>query len=95
MKNFILFIIFLSTKVIYTGWVTTKLWLWFIVPFGISVITLSHAIGIMVLVALLTHQNPIKVETETSEEKTTALIATFFIGMLTSSALLLIGWIVS
>lgn len=38
------------------GLVLTKLWVWFVVPLGPPPIGVAHALGIAVLVGLLTHQ---------------------------------------
>ena len=40
------------------GWVLLCLWEWFVIPaFGVSAITIWQAIGIDLLVSLLTHQH--------------------------------------
>lgn len=68
------------------GWVITKLWGWYVVPFGIPQISLAHAIGLNYLITYLTacyHK-----ESRTLTERIIIPIATPLI-------FLLMGWIVS
>jgi hypothetical protein len=64
-----LFVLFWATPmIILRGWVITKLWGWFIIPFGIQPLTLPHAIGIGLILTFLTAQTLGK-SAETLEEK--------------------------
>lgn len=40
-------------QIVYTGWVITKLWLWFMVPLGVPAIGIAHAIGLGILISLI------------------------------------------
>ena len=42
------------------GYVLAQLWRWFVVPLGGPAVDVVHAIGISLLVAMLTHQSPPK-----------------------------------
>lgn len=48
--------IFFIASVILHGWVFSILWEWFIVPYGLPIIDIPHAIAISLIVAFLTHQ---------------------------------------
>lgn len=37
-----------------SGWVITKLWEWYVVPFEIPQITIAHAVGLDLLISYLT-----------------------------------------
>lgn len=50
------FIICLSAVI--NGYVLTILWTWFVVPFGISPINIPWAVGLCLILSLLTHQIP-------------------------------------
>ena len=39
------------------GWVLTYLWGWFLVPLGLPPIGIAHAIGVALLVGMITHQS--------------------------------------
>jgi len=55
LKTLVGFIADLISTVIH-GWVLSLLWLWFLVPLGLPTLAIAHAIGIGVLVGLLTNQ---------------------------------------
>ncbi len=44
--------------VAWAGFVISKLWLWFVVPFGLPVIGMWHGAGIDILLSFITHQTP-------------------------------------
>lgn len=45
----------------WSGWVLTKLWAWFLVPtFGAPVLPIAAAIGIAALVSFITYQSPVR-----------------------------------
>jgi hypothetical protein len=74
------------------GFVLTKLWLWFIVPtFGLPKLSIPIAIGLALVVGLLTeHSNQHKDDRETSD-KVAAIIGS----LLTPFLVLLCGYIVT
>lgn len=56
MKSFIKFLLAVI-GVILKGFVLSKLWLWFIVPiFNLPILSIPIAIGISIIVAMLTYQ---------------------------------------
>ena len=53
----ILIVIMLPISIFLKGFVLSRLWLWFMVPLGVMPITLAHAYGLAVMIALFTvHQ---------------------------------------
>lgn len=50
-------VIIVSISAIINGWALLHLWQWFIVPLGVPSLTLSWAIGISLVVGLLTNHN--------------------------------------
>ncbi len=70
MAKFIGWLIVLALDIpaiIFRGFVLASLWLWFIVPLGLSPIGKAHAIGIAILIALLT-KNPNAAEKGDNED---------------------------
>jgi hypothetical protein len=51
------------------GYVLSWLWLWFIVPLGLREISVVHAIGISILIAMLTRGLPKTTPKPTAEEE--------------------------
>ena len=73
---------------ILNGFVITKLWVWFIVPFfGLQQISMAPAIGVALLVSLLTRQYVPNNENKRLEP----LVLAFLYPLIT----LLFGWIVT
>ena len=70
---------------ILNGFVITKLWAWFIVPFGLQQIPMAPAIGVALLVSLLTRQYVPNNENKILEP----LVLAFLYPLIT----LLFGWI--
>jgi uncharacterized SAM-binding protein YcdF (DUF218 family) len=66
------------------GWVLSVMWRWFIVPLGVPALTIPAAIGVALVVGMLTHQtrNSDEIEWET-------LLASAFINPLLA---LVVGW---
>ena len=52
---------------LFRGFVLAKMWLWFIVPFGVLELGVVHAIGLSLLVSFLTYQHDAKEEKKKSE----------------------------
>ena len=85
---FILIPILTVYSVVAQGFVISWLWEWYIVPLGMSSLTLIHAYGISLILYVTTHQHTVykNANNELSGEKiTTGLIAPWWA--------LLIGWI--
>jgi hypothetical protein len=81
----------------YRGWVFSVLWGWFVAPyFGLPVLPVTVAMGVTLLVGLITH--PLRTE-ETEEEKKTPIGERLIFGLLlsffSSSLMLLFGWIIT
>ncbi len=68
------------------GWVITKLWGWYVVPFGIPQISVAHAIGIDLLMSYLTMHY-------TKSER--SIVERIIISVGTPLMFLLFGWIIS
>lgn len=75
------------------GYVLSVLWRWFMVPtLGLPVLSVPQAIGIALVVGMLTHQNYHYPEKE--DEKTSTKVTRFLEPFLAPFATLLVGWIV-
>lgn len=48
---------------VFSGWVVTCLWDWFVVPFGMKSITVPHAMGLTILAQLI-------INTDIDQDKT-------------------------
>lgn len=74
------------------GWVLSILWRWFMVPtLGLPALSVAQAIGIALVVGMLTHQSHHSSEDEDEKiVKVVRLIDPF----LTPFVILLIGWVV-
>ena len=71
MKNSLSFIAVIAVGVlyfIYIGWVFSDLWNWFLTPLGMIEITKTHAIGILLIVALAKGNNPIPKNKDTKTQ---------------------------
>ena len=58
MTKFLVSLLYLLTFllcIVFSGFVTTELWLWFAVPLGAPVIGIAHALGLRMLVTVATH----------------------------------------
>lgn len=73
------------------GFVTSYLWYWFLVPFGLPAITVSHAIGLALLVGMFTQAQ--KSDTD-KMDLDDALKVLFTHGILAPLFVLLVGYIV-
>jgi membrane protein implicated in regulation of membrane protease activity len=56
-------------NVIYSGWVLSLLWLWFIVPLGVASINVPWAIGLLLIVRLLPVRNFPRFDDEKNQVK--------------------------
>lgn len=64
--------------ILLNGWVLSWLWLWFMVPLGLPVISLAHSIGIAGIVGFMTKQyTSDKNEEEKYERMAYGLLAPF------------------
>jgi hypothetical protein len=88
--------IFISCAVvnIWSGFVLTKLWAWFIVPtFALVPLTLAPAIGVALVVSYLTHQS--RPSTKSDKDAAEQFIESVVLGLLYPAIVLFVGWIVS
>jgi len=53
----VLILIMIPISILLKGFVLSKLWFWFMVPLGVVPISLAHAYGLAILIALFTHQS--------------------------------------
>jgi len=75
------------------GWVLSILWRWFMVPtLGLPALSIPQAIGIALVVGMLTHQS--RHYPEDKDEKTSKKVVRFIEPFLTPFVMLLIGWVV-
>jgi len=86
-KLFSLGVVFDAITLVITGLVVKVLWGWFVVTaFGLTAITLSQALGVVLLVSILTHQYvpkkgaTIEVLTEVWVDNTVYPIVLFILG---------------
>jgi hypothetical protein len=79
-----------TATITFNGWVLSILWGWFIVPLGGPVLTIPFAIGVAVIVHLLTYQYD-----TAKDERDTATKVGHAVGVTLLSPLLalLIGWV--
>lgn len=89
LTEFLLACVYVTVSTLFLGFVFSKLWLWFIVPFGIPTISLAHAIGIMLITKLATL---VKLPEHDFEEE--SIHELFFMGMSYYLITLTIGWFI-
>lgn len=98
MKNLLLIVVSLVSGVfttIYSGWVLTKLWAWFVIPtFAAPMLSIPIAIGLALIVNYLTYQMD---AAKKDEEKDAAIVVlkAVLIGLFKPTFALLIGWIIT
>ena len=81
----------LALSVIVNGYVLSILWVWFVVPLGLPVISVAHSIGLAMVTGWLTYQYTNKKE----EDNIKALISEFAILFIVRPlAVLGVGYIV-
>ena len=78
---------------IFRGFVLQKLWLWFMIPFGLSEIGLAHALGLSVLIGLFTGSGSTKKDKNSDGPDYEGLANSIGTSLLTSTLVLLMGWI--
>lgn len=78
----IITIIAMIIGVFLNAWILLCLWQWYILPFGIMMISFPHAIGLSTIISFLTYHPPQKDHTPH-----------FWIGAVMPFVFLLIGWI--
>lgn len=90
MKTLLIILGAIATMVlsmIYTGFVFTKLWVWFVIPvFGLPVLTIAQAIGLTIVTRMATIIQIVKDEKEWYEDLILLILYPTFA--------LLLGWIV-
>ena len=103
----IIFAAFITTiALIIQGYTVTLLWSWFIVPIGISIISLSHSIGLILLLKVFKNKGDLfdniiddikssnaKTEEETIEEYYDELFK-IFLSLITYLMIVFFAWIV-
>ncbi len=85
---------FMVVTTLLEGYVLSVLWRWFMVPIlGLPALSVVQAIGIALVVAMLTHQksHDYPEDKEKSIAKQVAIILAPFLGPLTA---LLMGWVI-
>jgi hypothetical protein len=91
------FIVWLVTASLVRGYILSKLWLWFAVSqFKVAELSVVGAIGLSLIVGMLTYRSEDKKKQEDRKERTplsTIGIAVFEV-CLSSGMFLLLGWIV-
>lgn len=80
----------LAAGVIVNGYVLSILWVWFVVPLGLPVISVAHCIGIAMVSSWLTYQH----QTTKEEDKEKALENLLIVFIIRPLAVLGIGYIV-
>lgn len=75
----------LAFGAVWEGWVLSVLWRWFLVPLGAPALSIPAAIGVAIIVGMLTHQS-----SKTDDEDWAAKISAIFLG---PPMMLLVGWI--
>ncbi len=79
-----------AVSVLWGGYALSVLWGWFMVPtFGFIPLTIPAAIGVMLVVSLLTHQSR-----SGTEKRSDAVAAVIAFNLLGPMVILIIGWIV-
>ena len=86
MKTF-LFLVVSIAAILVDGLALSKLWLWFIHPLGVPAISFAHAIGISVIVSVLTY----RAELQTNED--TTLTERIITNTLFTLLMFIFGWI--
>ena len=74
------------------GWVLSLLWAWFLVPMGLPAITIAQAIGVSLVISMLTQQ--FIPDARTAEQRKAQLWHNVLITILHPFMVLLMGWIV-
>lgn len=85
--------LFIVPLVAWRGYVLSVLWAWFAVPtFGLPVLSVTQAIGVAIVVAMLTHQG--STEKHSEEVQSTSWTFAILQGFLDPLFALIMGWIV-
>jgi uncharacterized membrane protein len=87
-----LFVVLLLPNIAYRGYVLAQLWAWFMVPFGLPVIGVAHAIGVSVLIGMCSVT--IARETSADEKADMYLFRSALLGPVITTTLWLEGAIV-
>ncbi len=86
----VLFVVAVVSLSLIRGFVLAKLWLWFLVPLGLPVLSIPAAIGVAMTVAMITHQSENVKDERTGKEKGVAFAMAFVGPFIT----LLFGYVV-
>lgn len=87
-------LILMPLAVFLNAYVLSVLWLWFIVPLGMPVLSLTTAVGIAVIVSLFqqTHQSKENDKTESAEAK---IGKAFSLVLAKPLGALAVGWLIT
>jgi hypothetical protein len=90
---FFLCLVAIPLGMIWNAFVVTKLWAWFIVPiFGLAPLALVPAMGVVLVIAYLTHQTPTK--SKSGDDITEGFIHALCVVVLKPAIALVVGWII-
>ena len=70
------------------GWVLSILWAWFVVPLGVIAVSVPHAVGLSILITMLTLH-----KTEDKDRTTEEKIAAYVMVVIYPLMSLFFGWI--
>ena|SRR5882757_1510348 len=79
--------------ILLNGWTLTKLWTWFLVPYGLNKLTIPIAIGLAIIVYFLTYHPDLDKE-EKKEESWIKFLKQFLYPTIKCFGCLFIAWIV-
>mgnify|MGYP003645182962 CR=1 FL=1 len=94
MNMFLVILVVVSSliSICWRGYVASMLWDWFIVPLGVTKISIEHSIGILCLIDVFLSSRGL--EKNTGEFAVSKYIEQLVFSILLPSAALIIGWIV-
>ena len=74
----------------WAGWIIHLMWQWFVVPLGVSPISVTHAIGLGILVSLLTKDAP-----QPDDDPDRAFVYITLVAFIRPALALLLAWIIA
>jgi hypothetical protein len=91
----LLLLLFAVLSVTYRGWVLTMLWSWFLVPLGVPAISTATALGIVLIVAILTTHATNKTDKTESKDPWELAAVASGVAFGVPSLMLVLGYIIS
>lgn len=91
MNPYIFSMLTLPVRAVWMGFVMTRVWLWFVTPFGVEPIGIAHAIGLVLTIRVLmapAYRKPAEEMTLNNE------VRDFVFGLIGGAFLLGVGWLV-